>query len=89
MPPPHGYDQPMSQQQSPPPQQSTHRASNSAPAPSGSNRVEQRRNPDGSTSIQIGAQNSDKGRGAGNDNDYGEVDIAAVKDEPEGNDADN
>ena len=51
--------------------------------------MEQRRNPDGSTSIQIGAQNSDKGRGAGNDNDYGEVDIAAVKDEPEGNDADN
>lgn len=86
MPPPPGYDQPPPHQQSPPPQQAANRASNSAPAPSGSGRVEQRRNPDGSTSIQIGAQRSNKGiGGAGND---GEEDSAEIKDEQEESDAD-
>ena len=85
MPPPQGYEQPPPHQPSPPPQQATNRASNSAPAPSGSGRVEQRRNPDGSTSIQIGAQRSNKGiGGAGNE----EEERTEIKEEQEESDAD-
>ena len=74
MPPPQGYDPPPSELSPPPSQQKgTGRDSNSAPVPSGNSRVEQRRNPDGSMSIQIGAQRSRNNMEYEDDNDENSV----------------